>query len=131
MTIWSFATTQPGKASLCWTVWRQRKRRVAKAQRGDVWQVDMGIAGKVRPCLLLTDYPADDELAMVTVLPHTTAVKGNRWELNISKPFLKPGAFHLQQVQSVSVAYLVRRLGALTAEELNRVTDRLCQRLGR
>ena len=91
----------------------------------------MGIAGKVRPCLLLTDYPADDELAMVTVLPHTTAVKGNRWELNISKPFLKPGAFHLQQVQSVSVAYLVRRLGALTVEELNRVTDRLCQRLGR
>jgi mRNA-degrading endonuclease toxin of MazEF toxin-antitoxin module len=45
------------------------------SQRGDVWQVDMGIAGKVRPCLLLTDYPADDELAMVTVLPHTTAVK--------------------------------------------------------
>jgi mRNA-degrading endonuclease toxin of MazEF toxin-antitoxin module len=35
-----------------------------RAQRGDVWQVDMGIAGKVRPCLLLTDYPADDELAM-------------------------------------------------------------------
>lgn len=24
----------------------------------------MGIAGKIRPCLLLTDYPADDELAM-------------------------------------------------------------------
>jgi mRNA interferase MazF len=78
---------------------------VARAQRGDVWQVDMGIAGKVRPCLLLTDYPADDELAMVTVLPHTTAVKGNRWELNIPKPFLKPGAFHLQQIQSISVAY--------------------------
>jgi hypothetical protein len=35
-----------------------------RAQRGDVWQVDMGIAGNVRPCLLLTDYPADDELAM-------------------------------------------------------------------
>ena len=33
---------------------------------------------------------------MVTVLPHTTAVKGNRWELNIPKPFLKPGAFHFQ-----------------------------------
>jgi mRNA interferase MazF len=101
-----------------------------RAQRGDVWQVDMGIAGKVRPCLLLTDYPADDELAMVTVLPHTTAVKGNRWELNIPKPFLKPGAFHLQQIQSISVAYLMRRLGALTAEELDRVTDMLCQRLG-
>jgi mRNA interferase MazF len=72
---------------------------------------------------------ADDELAMVTVLPHTTAVKGNRWELNIPKPFLKPGAFHFQQIQSISVAYLMRRLGALTVEEMDRVTDMLCQRL--
>ena len=103
---------------------------MARAQRGDVWQVDMGIAGKVRPRLLLIDYPADDELAMVTVLPHTTAVKGNRWELNIPKAFLKPGAFHLQQIQSISVAYLMRRLGALTAEEMDRVADMLCQRLG-
>jgi mRNA interferase MazF len=43
-----------------------------KARKGEVWQTDMGIAGKIRPCLLLTDYPADDELAMVTVVPHTT-----------------------------------------------------------
>lgn len=89
----------------------------------------MGIAGKVRPCLLLTDYPPDAELAMVTVLPHTTAVKGNRWELNIPKPFLKPGAFHFQQIQSISVAYLMRRLGALIVEEMDRVADMLCQRL--
>ena len=31
----------------------------------------MGIAGKMRPCLLPTDYPVDDELGMVTALPHT------------------------------------------------------------
>ena len=29
-----------------------------KARKGEVWQTDMGIAGKIRPCLLLTDYPA-------------------------------------------------------------------------
>jgi hypothetical protein len=46
------------------------------------------------------------------------------------KPFLKPGAFHLQQIQSISEAYLTRRLGALIAEELDRVTDMLCRRLG-
>ena len=44
-----------------------------KRLRGEIWQVDMGIAGKVRPFLLLTDYPANDELALVTVIPHTTA----------------------------------------------------------
>lgn len=92
--------------------------------------VDMGIAGKVRPCLILTDYPADDELAMITVLPHTTAIRGNRWELVIEKPFLKPGAFHFQQIQSVSAAYLMRRIGGLTDEEMERVAARLRDRLG-
>jgi len=31
--------------------------------------VDLGMIAKVRPCLLLTDYPADDELALISVLP--------------------------------------------------------------
>ncbi len=65
--------------------------------RGDVWMVDFGMAAKVRPALLLTGHPADDELDVVTVLLHTTSLRGNHWELNIPKPFLKPGAFHLQQ----------------------------------
>jgi mRNA interferase MazF len=93
--------------------------RVAKA--GEVWMIDLGMVAKVRPCLLLTDYPADDELALITVLPHTTALRGNRWELSVPKPFLKPGAFHLQQVQSVSVARLERHLGALGSEELRKI----------
>jgi mRNA interferase MazF len=45
---------------------------------GEIWLIDLGLVAKVRPCLLLTDYPADDELALVTVLPHTTALRGNR-----------------------------------------------------
>jgi mRNA interferase MazF len=103
---------------------------MARASRGDVWLVDMGIVGKVRPCLMLTDYPADDELAMVTLMPHTTALKGNRWEMVIPKPFLKSGAFHVQQVQSVSVSHLIRRLGALTDEEMDRIAATLRSRLG-
>ena len=97
--------------------------RVARA--GEVWVVDLGMVAKVRPCLLLTDYPADDELALVTVLPHTTALRGNRWELPLPKHFLKPGAFHLQQVQSVSIARLDRRLVFLTPEEWSKVRERL------
>ena len=38
----------------------------------------------------------------MTVVLHTTALRGNRWELDIPKPFLKSGAFHLQQVQTIS-----------------------------
>ena len=97
--------------------------------RGEVWMVDFGIAAKVRPALLLTGEPADDELDLVTVLLHTTALRGNRWELPIPKPFLKPGAFHLQQVQTVSTARLERQLGTLNAEELDRVLRALADRL--
>ena len=96
----------------------------------EVWLIDLGMVAKVRPCLLLTDYPADDELALVTVLPHTTALRGNRWELAIPKPFLKPGAFHFQQVQSVSVARLQRRLGALSDEEWEKVQQTLADYFG-
>ena len=97
---------------------------------GEVWMTDFGIAAKVRPALVLTSSPAADELDLVILLLHTTALRGNHWELNIPKPFLKPGAFHLQQIQSVSTVRLERRLGVLTPEEMNRVLDALGNRLG-
>jgi mRNA interferase MazF len=97
---------------------------------GEVWTIDFGMAAKVRPALLLTDEPAADELDLVTVVPQTTALRGNRWEPNIPKPFLKPGAFHLQQVQTISTAKLERRLGALTNEERDGLRHALRNRLG-
>lgn len=97
--------------------------------KGEVWMTDFGIAAKVRPALLLTGEPAEDELDVVTVLLHTTALRGNRWELQIPKPFLKPGAFHLQQVQTVSVVRLERRLGVLAADEMRQVEAALADRL--
>ena len=53
------------------------------AERGEIWQIDFGIAAKVRPALLLTGEPADDQLDLFTVLLHTTALRGHRWELGI------------------------------------------------
>jgi mRNA interferase MazF len=97
---------------------------------GEIWRVDFGLAAKVRPALLLTGDPDDDELDLVTVLLHTTALRGNRWELTLPKPFLQPGAFHLQQIQTVSTIKLERRLGFLTHEEMNRVLEALSSRLG-
>ena len=96
---------------------------------GEVWLIDFGMAAKVRPALLLTDAPADDELDLVTVVLHTTALRGNPWELAIPKPFLRAGAFHLQQVQTVSTIKLERRLGMLNEDEMGRVLDALATRL--
>ena len=98
-------------------------------KRGEVWLVDFGLAAKVRPALLLTDNPADEELDLVTVLLHTTALRVNQWELAIPKPFLKPGAFHLQQIQSVPTVRLEKRLGFLHESEMNLVLEALAERL--
>jgi mRNA interferase MazF len=106
------------------------KKKMAVIRRGEIWVIDFGLAAKVRPALLLTGSPADDELDLVTVLLHTTALRGNQWELAISKPFLKPGAFHLQQLQTISTAKLERRLGTLTPDEMARVDGELARRLG-
>ena len=47
---------------------------------GEIWITDFGMVAQVRPALLLTGEPAADELDLVTVLLHTTALRGNRWE---------------------------------------------------
>ena len=83
-----------------------------RANPGEVWIVNLGLAAKVRPGLVLSDFSADDELSLLIVVPHTTAVRDNRWELSIPKPFLKPGVFHLQQLQSVPIVRLERKIGA-------------------
>jgi mRNA interferase MazF len=100
-----------------------------RPSRGEVWMVDLGLAAKTRPCLLLSDWPADNELALVTVLAHTTALRGSEWEHSVPKPFLKAGAFHLQQIQSVPVSRLERRLGELTPAETAAVEHLLRKRL--
>lgn len=96
---------------------------------GEIWRVDFGLAAKVRPALILSDYPSDEELALLIVIPHTTALRGNRWELALPKPFLKPGAFHLQQIQPISLARFDAKLGELTPEEFKRLKEALLRLL--
>ena len=96
-----------------------------RANPSEVWIVDLGLAAKVRPCVVLSDYPRDDELALVIIVPHTTAVRHNRWEVSIPKKFLKTGVFHLQQLQSVPIVRLQRRIGQLSEEEFRLVRSKL------
>ena len=98
------------------------------ARKGEIWQVDLGMIAKVRPYLILTDPPADDELALVTICNHTTALRGNCWELSIPKPYLREGAFHLQQINTISTSKLMRRMGELTDGEWDRFYEKFLER---
>jgi mRNA interferase MazF len=42
--------------------------------------VDLGLAAKIRPCLVLGTPRADDDRALVRVVPHTTSLRGTRYE---------------------------------------------------
>jgi mRNA interferase MazF len=100
-----------------------------KTKAGEVWMIDLGLAAKVRPCLVLSDFPADDELALLVIVPHTTAVRGNRWEFAVDLPFLRSGAFHLQQIQPVSLGRMERKLGDLAPADLARLRQAIIRLL--
>jgi len=89
------------------------------ADRGSVWTVDLGLAAKVRPCLVLSISTDPQDRVLVTVVAHTTSVQGTRFEVDVKTRFLKPGVFDAaQQVLTVPQVKLVRKLGDLTPDQL-------------
>jgi mRNA interferase MazF len=101
------------------------------AKPGEIWRIDLGMVAKVRPCLVLTPPPRNDELDVFTVIAHTTSTRGNKWEISITKSFLdREGVFDVQRVAMVACVKLERKLGELSASEMNSVLDRLADRSG-
>ena len=50
---------------------------------GEIWWVDFGLAAKIRPALILSDYPEDDELALLdrdSRTPLPCAAIGGSWK---------------------------------------------------
>lgn len=98
--------------------------------RGDVWMVDLGLVGKVRPCLVLSVPTGPRDRVLVTLIPHTTSVQGTQFEVPIRVRFLKPGAFDAQQVLTISRAKLIRRRGNLHPVQLAEVEEAVRRWLG-
>ena len=89
-----------------------------RADRGSVWIVDLGMAAKVRPCLVLSVPTDPQDRVLATVVPHTTSVQVTRFEVAVKAPFLKPGVFDAQQVATIPQVKLVRKLGNLPPDQL-------------
>ena len=87
-------------------------------QRGEVWLVDLGLAAKVRPALVISVPAEDVDRALVTMVPHTTSARGTRFEAAVSVPFLRVGVFDAQNLVTIPHAKLIRTLGKLSAAQL-------------
>jgi len=92
--------------------------------------VDLGLAAKVRPCVVLSVPLQESDRSLVTVIPHTTAVRQSRFEIAIPTRFLRPGAFDAQGIVTVPTVRLMNHLGTLTADQLDSVERGVCAWLG-
>ena len=86
--------------------------------RGEVWLVDLGLAAKVRPCVVLSVPAGESDRRLLTLVPHTTSVRGSPFEVVVPARFLMPGAFDAQGLVTVPHARLVRPIGVLAATQL-------------
>jgi mRNA interferase MazF len=71
--------------------------------------------------LVLSVPVADTERTLVTLVPHTTSVRGSRFEVSLTAKFLRPGAFDAQGLVTVPLVRLVRRVGTLDPSQLQAV----------
>jgi mRNA interferase MazF len=92
--------------------------------------VDLGLAAKVRPCLVLSVPLEESDRSLVTLVPHTTSLRQSRFEVAASPRFLRPGAFDAQGIVTVPKVRLMNRLGALSAEQMRAVEKGVCLWLG-
>src|SRR5436853_4504376 len=97
----------------CSWPWMGKSRAMPSPNRGEVWIVDLGLAAKVRPCVVLSVPPGDQDRALVTLVGHTTSPRGASFEVAVKARFLKKGVFDAQNLVSVPLAKLIRMVGKL------------------
>jgi mRNA interferase MazF len=99
--------------------------------RGEVWLFDCGMVEKVRPVLIFSVPFADTDRAVVTVVFHTTALRGSPFEIQVQVPFLKDGAFIAQSIATYPTVRAIRKIGTLNAAQLAKVEFAVFKWLGR
>lgn len=92
-----------------------------KGLRGEIWLIDLGMAQKNRPGVILSVEYLDHERAVVTFVPRTTSVRGTRFEVAHPAPNFDAGAFDAQGIGGVPDVKLIRRLGVLQLAKLSEV----------
>jgi len=89
----------------------------------EVWYAELGMIEKSRPVLVLA-FPAEsDSRALAIVAPLTSQIRGMRGEVDLGKPrwLLKHSAVNVQGLASFDHHKLTRRLGALSAAQMEDV----------
>lgn len=85
---------------------------------GEVWLVDLGLAAKTRPVVIVSRYDDAPPRALILYVPVTTQNRHSFYEVELPVlPFLRQGSIaNVQGLGSIPVVRLERRLGQLPDE---------------
>ena len=86
---------------------------------------------KVRPVLIFSVPFADTDRSVVTVVYHSTTLRGSQFEIKVQVPFLKDGAFVTQSIATYPTVRAIRKLGALNPSQLADVETGVFKWLGK
>ncbi len=94
---------------------------------GQVYLVDLGIAAKARPMVVVSRKDDDAPRALSLCAPITTSYRESRYEVEIGKPrFLEQKSFvNVQGLQAVQHHELKRLIGRLTEEQMSEIRTAL------
>ncbi len=99
-------------------------------RRGEVWMVDLGLAAKIRTCLVISIGATEQDRALATMVPHTTSARNSRFEVKLKVSFLREGAFDAQSLVTIPHAKLIRKIGTLPVAQLAEVERAVAKWLG-
>jgi mRNA interferase MazF len=100
------------------------------AERGEVWLVDLGMAAKARPVVVFSIPFLDNERAVYAIVPHTTALRGGRFEVLVKVAWLAPGAFDAQGIRNLPGSAFLRHLGDLDQAQMQKIVQAIKLWLG-
>jgi mRNA interferase MazF len=100
------------------------------SKRGDIWLIDLGIAQKVRPAVILSVAYLDHERALVTYVPRTTALRQTRFAVVHRARGFDEGAFDAQSIGTLPMVKMIRFIAAIDAATLAKVEDAVRTWLG-
>ena len=90
---------------------------------GQVYLVDLGMAGKTRPMLVVSRRDDDAPRALSVCAPITTSTRDSEYEVSIGKPkFLHETSYvNVQGMQAIQHHELKRTIGRLSDADLQTV----------
>jgi mRNA interferase MazF len=92
---------------------------------GEVYWVDLGIAGKIRPLIIVSREDPDAERALAVCIPLTTTIRGGKYEVPIPRvrwlPGSDPGVGNVLGIDSIEYHRFTRKAGRFDAATLSAV----------